>query len=580
MTKTWWWKCAALITFTVIALFHIYPTVSGLDLSKSNFPVKKKVNLGLDLQGGLSMLYGIDFAKIYHDSLDRQIDSLKHVVADASPNTPIQAERVNAPNTESDKSDPRRQLTFNPSSSEAVRAAIKKMETLRIIDDSAGKFTVGLSRVYRDEIRSNTLAQSVEVIRNRIDEFGVTEPLIASQGDDRVAVELPGVKDIERAKQLVGRTAKLEFRIVNDKGMSPDQLIALLTEIETKQGVKFQEGARFSDYVAKINEHAKGKIPEDSEILFERAPIDPTLPESDKNMRRVPYLLFKKADVTGNDLRDAQVSFDQESRIPIVSFELNPGGAANFDKLTGDHIGQRLAIVLDNIVHSAPVIQSRIPGGRGQITLGRSGGDQILKEAKDLAIVLRAGALPAQLELLEQRAIGPTLGQDSIKQGVRASLIGCALVFLFMIFYYRMSGIVAVISLILNGLFAFAILIGMDATLTLPGIAGLALVIGMAVDSNVIIFERIRDELEEGKTPEAAIDSGFQKAFSSIFDANITHGIIGVILLNFGTGPIKGFAVMLLIGIATTLFTAVTVCKLFFDGYVSMKRGQIKKLSI
>ena len=236
--------------------------------------------------------------------------------------------------------------------------------------------------------------------------------------------------------------------------------------------------------------------------------------------------------------------------------------------------------MLDGVVHSAPVIQTQIDGGRGQITLGRRESDDAMKEAKDLAIVLRAGALPAQLELLEQRLIGPSLGQDSIRNGVRAAIVGCAMIFIFMIFYYRLSGVVAVISLILNGLFAFAILIGMDATLTLPGIAGLALVIGMAVDSNVIIFEWIRDELEEGKSPVAAIEAGFSKAFRSIFDANITHGIIAIVLLNFGTGPIKGFAVTLLIGIFTTLFTAVSVCKLIFDGYARFKRSGIERLSI
>ena len=204
----------------------------------------------------------------------------------------------------------------------------------------------------------------------------------------------------------------------------------------------------------------------------------------------------------------------------------------------------------------------------------------MMKEAKDLAIVLRAGALPAQLDFLEQRVVGPSLGQDSIKSGAKAGVIGCILVFVFMIFYYRASGLVAAVSLMLNGLFTFAALIAMDATLTLPGIAGIALTIGMAVDSNVIIFERIRDELQEGKSVPGAIEAGFQKAFGAIFDANITHGIIASILMSFGTGPIRGFAVTLLIGILTTLFCAVTVCKLFFDGYLGFKRGEIKELSI
>lgn len=243
-------------------------------------------------------------------------------------------------------------------------------------------------------------------------------------------------------------------------------------------------------------------------------------------------------------------------------------GQLFFDKLTADNIGKRLAIVLDNIVHSAPVIQSRIGGGHGQITLGRGDGDALMKEAKDLAIVLRAGALPAQLDFLEQRVIGPSLGQDSIRKGAFASLVGSLAVFLFVAFYYRVSGLIAVISLVLNVIFVLASLIGLEATLTLPGIAGIALTVGIAVDSNVVIYERIREELRLGKGPHGAVGAGFQKAFRTILDANVTNAAAAIVLLMYGTGPIKGFAVTLLVGIVTTLFTAVFVCKLIFDIYL------------
>jgi protein-export membrane protein SecD len=312
-----------------------------------------------------------------------------------------------------------------------------------------------------------------------------------------------------------------------------------------------------------------GKIPDDSQVMFERRP----------GGQNIPMLLFSKVELTGSELSDAMVTFDQQTQEPQVSFQLNPRGAVTFGELTKANVGHNLAIVLDDVVYSAPRINSPITGGSGVITLG-AGGDQAFKEARDLAIVLRAGALPAQLELLEQRAIGPSIGADSIKHGMTASVVGCALVFLFMVVYYRMSGAVAAASLMLNFLFTFAILIGMDATLTLPGIAGLALTIGMAVDSNVIIFERIRDELHEGKGVAGAVHSGFDKAFSCIFDANITHAIVATILLNFGTGPIRGFAVTLLIGIVTTLFCAVTVCKLCFDWYLESKGNKIESLSI
>jgi protein-export membrane protein SecD len=373
---------------------------------------------------------------------------------------------------------------------------------------------------------------------------------------------------VQRAKDLIGRTAKLEFRIVDDESMDPRKLADLISQIEKEKGLTFKEGeTKFSDYVRQLNEGAKGRIPEGSEVAFERV-SSKNVAQATEGATRIPYLLFSKAEVTGDDLQDAQVSFDQETGQPHVSFTLNPRGADLFDKLTADHIRDRLAIVLDGIVHSAPVIQSRIGGGRGQITLGSGNPDQMMNEAKDLAIVLRAGALPAQLDFLEQRVTGPSLGQDSIKKGATAAVIGSVLVFLFVTFIYRMSGLIAVVSLLLNVLFVLASLIGLEATLTLPGIAGIALTVGIAVDSNVVIYERIREEIRAGKVAVAAVEAGFQKAFRTILDANITNAAAAVVLLEFGTGPIKGFAVTLLIGIVATVFTAVFVCKLIFDAYL------------
>jgi protein-export membrane protein SecD len=458
-------------------------------------------------------------------------------------------------------------LTFDAASEAKVKEVLDKQGyTMRVMEQKPGSVTLGLSATYRGTIKENTLSQSVQVIRNRIDEFGVSEPSITTKGENRVVVELPGVKDIERAKALVGRTARLEFKMVVSEGnVNPMQLVA---EAEAK-GITLKEGQKYSEYIAKLNEFLKPKLPEGTQVLFERKP----------GGQNLPYLLHSKVEVTGSDLADAMVGFDPETQQPDVNFQLNPRGSVVFGELTTKNIHKRLAIVLDDVVYSAPNIISPITGGSGRITLG-AGGEQAMKEARDLAIVLRAGALPAQLDLLEQRVIGPSIGADSIKHGMTASAVGCMLVFLFMCAYYRMSGVVATVSLILNFLFTFAILIGMDATLTLPGIAGLALTIGMAVDSNVIIFERIRDELHEGKGPVAAVHAGFDKAFSCIFDANITHAIVATILLNFGTGPIRGFAVTLLIGIVTTLFCAVTVCKLCFDWYLESKGNKIQNLSI
>ncbi|MFN7684338.1 MAG: protein translocase subunit SecD [Oligoflexia bacterium] len=562
MNRSWWGKLWVLIAATVIGVVYIIPTIAQLDPEKTKFPFKQKINLGLDLQGGLYMVLGVDFNKVYRDIVDRQLTSFQERVREKQiPITSIKLQRDGVP-----EDDARVVVEFAATSRTALYDLLKaEYWTLRLADEKPGRMELGLSREFRTEVRERTLSQSIEVIRNRIDEFGVAEPSIASQGSDRIVVELPGVKEVDRAKDLIGRTARLEFRIVNDKDKSPVEIANLVEAIEKEKGISFKGGAqKFSDYVRQVNEAAKGKIPEGTEISFER----PRTLTGEPGAEKIPYLLYTKADVTGDDLQDAQVQMDPETQRPNVGFSLNPRGATTFDKLTSEHVGERLAIVLDSIVHSAPVIQTRIGGGRGQITLGAGGGEQVLKEAKDLAIVLRAGALPAQLEFLEQRVIGPSLGQDSIRQGTLAAVVGSILVFIFILFYYRVSGAIAVASLVLNIILVMACLVGLEATLTLPGIAGIGLTVGIAVDSNVVIFERIREELRAGKNLFGAVEQGFAKAFTTIMDANVTNAAAAVVLLMYGTGPIKGFAVTLLIGIITTLFTAVFVCRVLFDAYL------------
>ncbi len=561
MSRSWWGKFLLLLCAIVGAFIYIFPTIANLDLEKTNFPFKRKINLGLDLQGGLYMVLGVDFNKVYRDVLERQTSSLKDRLHEKG----IEITGIKAVPNPLSADDPRYSFSFDQSKRQDIYQMIKKEYwTMRLAGENEGSFEVALSQDYRKQVRERTLNQSIEVIRNRIDEFGVSEPAIASQGTDRVVVELPGVREIDRAKDLIGRTAKLEFKMVDDKSMSPAQLAALIAEIEKKHGITFKEGQKFSEYVRLLNEKGREKIPEGDEIAFQR----PKLSDETGEMGRIPYLLKSKTEVTGDDLQDASVQFDPESRRPSVGFTLNPRGATLFDRLTGESVGKRLAIVLDNIVHSAPVIQGRIPGGHGQITLGRGDSEAMMKEASDLALVLRAGALPAQLEFLEQRVVGPSLGQDSIKKGAMASLVGSLAVFLFVTVYYQVSGLIAVFSLVLNVMFVLACLVGLEATLTLPGIAGIALTVGIAVDSNVVIYERIREELRHGKGPVVAVESGFQKAFRTILDANVTNAAAAVVLLTYGTGPIKGFAVSLLIGIVTTLFTAVFVCRLIFDIYL------------
>ena len=571
MGRRWWSKFIFLLGCTGFALAYLYPTFSNRDLKNSNFPVKQKINLGLDLQGGLYMVLGVEFDQVFRNVIDRQSTS----IADRLKEKDITASSVKVTREGFPADDGRIEIRYSKEQKEALYDLIKKEYwNLRITRDEEGFFEVGLSNEYRAEVRDKTLSQSIEVIRNRIDEFGVSEPSITSQGIDRVIVELPGVKEVDRAKDLIGRTAKLEFRLV-DRTIDPSKLAQIISEVEAEKKFSYQEGEKFSQYVRTLNDHLKDKIPEGTEVAFERADSKAgTQGEITEKSMRIPYLLKTKSEVTGDDLQDAQVQFDPDTNQPSVGFTLNPKGATAFDEVTSKSIGQQLAIVLDNVIHSAPVIQGRIPGGRGQITLGKGNQNDIMKEAKDLAIVLRAGALPAQLEFLEQRVVGPSLGQDSVKSGSKAAVIGVLLVFLFTIFYYRISGIIATISLFLNAIFVLSILVGLEATLTLPGIEGIALTIGIAVDSNVVIYERIREELRAGKKIFSAVDLGFQKAFRTILDANVANAVGAIILLNFGTGPIKGFATTMLIGIICTLFTAVFVCRLLFDFYLKRLEDQ------
>jgi len=369
--------------------------------------------------------------------------------------------------------------------------------------------------------REDVTERVAEVIRNRIDEFGVVEPEISTQGKDQVIVKLPGVTDRERAIQIAGRTAHLEFRIVSDDANLSSQA-------------------------------EKGVAPEGYEIKKEK-----------NGSGESQLLVAKEAVLTGEKLTDAAVGFDQYGK-PMVELSFNKEGAKIFDRVTFQNIGRRLAIVLDGVIHSAPVIRDRISGGNAQISGGFSN-----EEAKDLALVLRAGALPAPVKIIEERTIGPSLGKESIEKSVKAGLFGLGAVVLFMCFYYRLCGVIASIGL----LFYAALVLGsmgmMGATLTLPGIAGFILSIGMAVDANVLIFERMREELALGKGSRAAISAGYHKAFSAIFDSNITTLITSVILFIFGTGPVQGFAVTLSIGILASMFSALVVTRVIFDFFTA-----------
>ena len=433
----------------------------------------------------------------------------------------------------------------------------------------------------------DAVAQAQEVIRNRVDQFGVAEPTIQRQGENRIIIELPGVQDVQRAKDLVGQTALLEFQLLEPAEdrtrliQRIDQVLAPQEEEEEEEEdlllSSTAESAPLSSMLSPTGEdltvsgrdlqrvknlinapEAQELIPADVEFLFSSKPAG-----AEGNEFYFLYLVRKKPEMTGHMIQDAFVSIGQVVEYmgqPIVNFSTTDEGVRLFSRITGSHIGDRMAIVLDESVYSAPVIQSKISEGRGIIT-----GSGTQEEAKDLAIVLRAGALPAEVEIIEDRTVGPSLGRDSIEQGKTAAIYSMVLVVIFMVLYYRVAGLIADCALLLNMLFIMAVLAGFHATLTLPGIAGIILTIGMAVDANVLIFERIREELRSGKTVRAAIDSGYGHALSAIVDANVTTFLVGIVLYQFGTGPIRGFALTLCIGIISSLFTAFFVTRTIFE---------------
>lgn len=568
MKTSWWVRFSALLVFVVLSVLVLLPTVMKID-EKGNYPIKSKINLGLDLQGGLYMIMGIDFKKVYKDEVLTYARKIELLLKDQ--------DIVVTPGTIdlSDLMDPKQVLNFAKATDlEAAKKKIKEfyVGVVRITKEEDTKLEIALSGTIKKQIEEQSVGKSIEVIRNRIDEFGVTEPEILAQGNDRIVVQLPGVRDIERAKDLIGKTAKLEFKMVNDT-VAPATIMGWLDKAKTA-GIVYKKGDRFSEYLKKMNEFLRADIPEGHELAFEKKTNSATNEEAN-----IPFVVESIPRITGDDLADARVQIDPQKNDPYVSMDFKAAGSKKFEEATGTNIGRRMAVILDGNVYSAPVIQAKIAGGKAQITLGGGANfNKSMSEAKDLALVLRAGALPVQLDFLEQRTVGPNLGTDSIEKAKLASIVSCVLVFLFAVVYYRFSGAIAVLTLMLNVLFTMAILVAFDATLTLPGIAGIALTVGMAIDGNIIIFEKIRDDVRSGISYAKAVQMGFDSALWTLLDANITTAAAGICLLNFGTGPIRGFAVTLLIGVTVTLYTAYSVSKIFFELY--MNRNQGKSLSI
>lgn len=520
------WKLILVIIVVIAAVIYIIPSM------KPTWWPHKKINLGLDLQGGMHLVLEVDTEKALESTIERIRLEIRNLLKKERIRF-LSVERVNG-----SKISVRLQGEDNSNSFEQLLS--KEFKDLRVVskstDDGVLSIVLDLPEEETDNIKKLAVSQALETIRNRIDQFGVSEPDIRHQGEKRILIQLPGIRDTQRAKDLIGKTALLEFKLV--------------------------------DETHDVNAAQNGNIPPESEILTQ---ITKNL---DTNQETKNYFLIKKQTLlTGANLTDARVQIDSQFNEPYVSITFDKKGGRTFAKITEENVKKRLAIVLDNHVYSAPVIQEKITGGEARIT-----GSFTLEEAKDLAIALRAGALPAPVKILEERTVGPSLGADSINKGLISVYVGGILVALFMIIYYKGSGIIADFALILNIVLIAGGLAGFQATLTLPGIAGIILTIGMAVDANVLIFERIREELGIGKTPRAAVDSGYNKATLTILDANVTTLIAALVLFQFGTGPVKGFAVTLSLGVIASLFTSLIMTRLVFD-YLFINR-KIKSLSI
>lgn len=494
------------------------------------YPPAQKINLGLDLQGGIHLVLQVVTEDAITIETDQEITRLQDQLKkkDITYKTIVKRKlgQLSVQGILSDQEGKLRDL---------LDESFQEWD-YSIISDAA---TLTMKPSVQQYLKEQSVTQALETIRNRVDQFGVAEPTIQRQGlaGDRIIIELPGVDDPERVKNLIKTTAILEWKLVK-AGPAPDEQTLL---------------APYG-----------GTVPEDAEVVKG----DPKRTEGGY------YLLDRVAVVTGKDLRTVRQSVD-EWNSPAVSFSLNPEGGRRFEKLTAENIGNSIAIMLDKRVISAPRVEDRIPAASGGIIRGRF----TAEDAEDLVVVLRAGALPASIKYLEERTIGPSLGADSVRKGLASCIVALLLVMAFMVFYYRLSGVNAIVALVLNMVLLAGALGYFKATLTLPGIAGVILTIGMAVDANVLIFERIREELLAGKSILNSIATGFSRAFSAILDSNLTTIISAIFLFQFGTGPVKGYAVTLIIGIAASMFTAVFISRLIFDLTVTKKKKR-EKMSI
>jgi preprotein translocase subunit SecD len=496
--------------------------------------------LGLDLQGGVHLVYRVEGEKAVNNEIEKLSAKLRAILNAKEFKAEVKKEQLD--------------IIITPSNSEIKSAVKDNYPYLTLADDSPDRLIYRLPAGKISEIKDSSVNIALQTINNRIDQRGVKEPTIRKQGTDEIMVQIPGVKDAEQIIELIQKIALLEFKLVDNE--SP--IAAQLPDSVPPGGEE------------KVLQEFASRIPENDEILFGRVVDRETKEVIKKNV----YLMKKEVLMTGEHLIEAKVSLENMYNEPNISMSFDDDGEKEFERITGENKYKNLAIILDNNVYSAPRIKEKISGGKAQIE-----GSFTLDEANDIAIALKSGSLKAPLENIHKVIVGPSLGRDSINAGILAGIIGSILVIGFMLFYYRFSGLIANFALVLNIVLLLGVLSVFNATLTMPGIAGIILAVGMAVDSNVLMFERIREELRVGKSPRAAIDSGYHKAFWTIFDSHVTTLITAVVLYKFvRSGPIKGFAVTLGVGIFINLFTALIGTKSIFDFITSRK--DIKKLSI
>lgn len=613
MERTWYLRMAAVLAAAVFGWLALWPSLGDFLPAPAwvTDTFTSRISPGLDIRGGLRLMYEVEVDEYIRDQRDRMAEQM---VRDLGVLLEVISDDERDSAAGADLEEIQNRVTVERVGGRKIRITFQEQADferfdnewlfehfpeLRRTDTEGRRVELSMNQEGLTELRENAVTQAAETITRRIDEYGVREAsVIPRETDADVIIEVPGATEqqFNEIREIVQRTARLEFKICDDEndfvgGLELERIEDAGLERFAERVPVGPDNAATTSYLGAVGEDARERlaafvstleVSDDHQLLLGEWPPDsrPQGVDIEQPIGFRTYYLNRSTDVTGEDIEDARVGFDQQSgNQPLVLFQMRGDGADQFGEMTTRNTQRRMAIVLDDLVSSAPNINEPITGGRGQITLGSSVNyNETMDEAEQLTIVLRAGALPAPLRPANEQLIGPTLGADSVRRGAQGAAIGVFLVLIFMAVYYEVAGLVADLMVLLNLLLLLSLMAALEATLTLPGIAAVALTVGMAVDANVLITERIREELRAGKSPRSAVDQGFGRAFWSVFDSQLTTFIAGVVLFQYGTGPIKGFAVMLMLGIVTSLFTGIFASKVVLDFIV---RGlKVKRLRV